>query len=225
MRIIDLTISSVALLFLLPFFVLICVILKFTGEGEIFFKQDRVGQFGKSFKVLKFATMLKNSPNMGSGTITSKNDPRILPFGKFLRKTKINELPQFLNILYGQMSLIGPRPHAERDLYGIQSEAMDIILKLKPGLSGIGSIVFRNEEQILSTLEDPRPFYDSTIAPYKASLEVWYSRNKSIYLNLQLMLITLLVVMRKRSVNVYTIFPDLPEMPLPLKPFLDLDIT
>jgi lipopolysaccharide/colanic/teichoic acid biosynthesis glycosyltransferase len=225
MRIIDFTISSLVLLFLLPFFILIILILKLTGEGEIFFRQERVGQFGKPFKVVKFATMLKNSPNMGSGTLTSKNDPRILPFGKFLRKTKINELPQLLNILNGQMSLIGPRPHAKRDLHGVQPEVMDIILKLKPGLSGIGSIVFRNEEQILSTLEDPRPFYDCIIAPYKASLEGWYSHNKSIHLNLQLVLITLLVVLRKRTVNVYAIFPDLPEMPLDLKPFLDIDKT
>jgi len=223
MRIIDLVISIFALLCLLPLFVIISLILRYTGEGEIFFRQDRVGQFGESFKVIKFATMLKDSPNMGSGTITSKNDPRILPVGKFLRKTKINELPQLLNVLYGQMSLIGPRPHAERDLAGIRPEVLNELLKLKPGLSGIGSIVFRNEEEILNTLEDPRPFYDSIIAPYKASLEVWYSCNKSNYLNLQLIIITLLVVMRNRSIKVHDIFSDLPKPPYELRSFLDVD--
>ena len=220
MRIIDISISICALLFLMPLFVIIIPLLKYTGEGEIFFKQNRVGQFGKSFKVIKFATMLKDSPNIGSGTITSKNDPRILPVGKFLRKTKINELPQFLNVLYGEMSLIGPRPHAKRDLSGVQPDVLEELFKLKPGLSGIGSIVFRNEEEILNTLEDPRPFYDSVIAPYKACLELWYSRNKSIYLNLQLIIITLSVVMNKRSVSVYDVFPELPELPQALKPFL-----
>ena len=219
MRIIDISISICALLFLMPFFAIIIPLLKCTGEGEIFFKQNRVGQFGKSFKVIKFATMLKDSPNIGSGTITSKNDPRILPVGKFLRKTKINELPQFLNVLCGEMSLIGPRPHAKRDLSGIKTDVLDELFKLKPGLSGIGSIVFRNEEDILNTLEDPRPFYDSVIAPYKANLELWYSRNKSIYLNLQLITITLCVVMKKSSVNVYDVFPGLPELPQALTPF------
>ena len=223
MRIIDTSISICALLFLIPFFAIIIPLLKCTGEGEIFFKQNRVGRFGKSFKVIKFATMLKDSPNIGSGTITSKNDPRILPVGKFLRKTKINELPQFLNVLYGEMSLIGPRPHAERDLRGIDSEVLEELLTLKPGLSGIGSIVFRNEEEILNTLDDPRPFYDSVIAPYKANLELWYSHNKSLYLNVQLIIITLRVVMNGRSVNVYDIFSSLPDIPQALKPFLTSD--
>lgn len=223
MRIIDISISICALLFLMPLFAIIIPLLKCTGEGEIFFKQKRVGQFGKSFKVIKFATMLKDSPNIGSGTITSKNDPRILPVGKFLRKTKINELPQFLNVLYGEMSLIGPRPHAKRDLNGIPSEILEEILKLKPGLSGIGSIVFRNEEGILNTFDEPRPFYDKVIAPYKADLELWYAQNKSLYLNVQLIIITIRVVMNKRSVNVYDVFTGLPNIPQALKPFLTSD--
>lgn len=223
MRFIDISISICALIFLMPLFAIIIPLLKCTGEGEIFFKQNRVGQFGKSFKVIKFATMLKDSPNIGSGTITSKNDQRILPVGKFLRKTKINELPQFLNVLFGEMSLIGPRPHAKRDLSGIHSEVLEELLKLKPGLSGIGSIVFRNEEEILNKLDDPRPFYDDVIAPYKASLELWYSRNKSLYLNLQLIFITLRVVLNKRSVNVYDVFLGLPDPSQALRPFLAPD--
>ena len=223
MRVIDISISLCALIFLVPFFAIIIPLLKFTGEGEIFFRQDRVGQFGRSFKVIKFATMLKDSPNIGSGTITSKNDPRILPVGKFLRKTKINELPQFLNVLYGEMSLIGPRPHVMRDLNGIRSEVLEELLKLKPGLSGFGSIVFRNEEEILNTLDDPRPFYDNVIAPHKANLELWYLHNKSLYLNLQLIIITLRVVLNKRSVNVYDVFLGLPDLPQALRPFLATD--
>ena len=223
MRIIDISISICALLFLMPLFAIIIPLLKCTGEGEILFKQKRVGQFGKSFKVIKFATMLKDSPNIGSGTITSKNDPRILPVGKFLRKTKINELPQFLNVLYGEMSLIGPRPHAKRDLNGIPSEILEELLKLKPGLSGIGSIVFRNEEGILNTFDEPRPFYDKVIAPYKADLELWYAQNKSLYLNVQLIILTIRVVINERSVNVYDVFAGLPNISQALKPFLTSD--
>ena len=220
MRIIDLLISLSALLFLSPLLMILCLILKFTGEGEIFFLQDRVGQYGKKFKVIKFATMLKNSPNMGAGTITAKDDPRILPFGRILRKTKINELPQLINVILGQMSLIGPRPHAEQDLKGIAPEILVKILQLKPGMSGIGSIIFRNEEEILNTLENPRPLYDDVIAPYKASLEIWYFKNRSIYLNVQLILLTVVVVIRKKSVLLHEIFTDLPQPPEILKKYL-----
>ena len=118
MRFIDLCFSSLGLIILLPLFLAVAILLKFTGEGDIFYLQERIGLNGKTFFIIKFATMLRNSPNIGSGTITSKNDSRILPVGKILRKTKINELPQLLNVLFGDMSIIGPRPHVECDLVG-----------------------------------------------------------------------------------------------------------
>ena len=99
-----------ALVLLSPLLLPLMFILRVTGEGEIFFPQSRVGRGGKDFKLYKFATMLKDSPNMGTGTVTVKNDPRVLPMGGFLRKTKINELPQLINIFNGDMSVIGPRP-------------------------------------------------------------------------------------------------------------------
>ena len=97
-RFFDIILSGLALLVLSPIFIIVIFILKLTGEGEIFFLQERIGKDGKLFKLYKFATMLKDSPNIGTGTITTKDDPRVLPVGKFLRKTKINELPQLLNI-------------------------------------------------------------------------------------------------------------------------------
>ena len=109
-RFFDILFSGIAILILSPLFIVVILILRFTGEGEIFFLQDRIGKGGNKFKLFKFVTMIKNSPDMGTGTITIKNDPRILPFGKFLRKTKINELPQLLNIFFGDMCIIGPRP-------------------------------------------------------------------------------------------------------------------
>ena len=105
-RFFDIFFSGLALLVLSPLLIPIFIFLKLTGEGEVFYLQDRVGRDGNNFKLYKFATMLKNSPNMSTGTVTVKNDPRILPAGKFLRNTKINELPQLLNIFFGESILI-----------------------------------------------------------------------------------------------------------------------
>ena len=107
-RFFDIFFSGLALLVLSPLLVPIVLILRFSGEGEIFFLQERIGKGGQVFKLFKFATMLKDSPNIGTGTVTMKGDPRVLPVGKFLRKTKINELPQLLNIFFGDTSVIGP---------------------------------------------------------------------------------------------------------------------
>lgn len=192
MRFFDFIFALTGLVLLSPILLIVMVILRFSGEREIFFRQRRKGQFGKEFQILKFATMLKNSPNMGSGTITSKNDPRILPVGRVLRKTKINELPQLVNVILGEMSLIGPRPHAERDLVGIDRVVLDKVLSLKPGLSGVGSLVFRNEEKILQKFEDPRSFYDNELAPYKAQLEIWFLENNGIKMYFVLILATLI---------------------------------
>ena len=141
-RFFDIIFSGIALTLLSPFFLPLMFILRITGEGEVFFSQNRVGLGGKNFKLYKFATMLKDSPQMGTGTVTVKNDPRILPLGGFLRKTKINELPQLINIFNGNMSIIGPRPQTRRcfDAYPLSSQ--NEIIKVRPGLSGIGSIVF-----------------------------------------------------------------------------------
>jgi len=113
-RFFDIVFSSIAIVVLSPLFIVVMIILRFTGEGEVFFRQNRVGKDGTKFKVIKFATMLKASPTIGTGTVTLKNDPRILPFGKILRRAKINQLPQLINVLKGEMSIIGPRPQDQR---------------------------------------------------------------------------------------------------------------
>ena len=110
----DIIVSVIALILLIPFFIPIIITLKLTGEGEVFYFQQRIGLKNSTFQIWKFATMLKNSQNIGTGTITIKDDPRILPIGKFLRYTKLNELPQLLNIFIGDMSIIGPRPQTQR---------------------------------------------------------------------------------------------------------------
>ena len=146
-RFFDVLLSAIALFILLPLFLPITILLKSTGEGEVFFLQERIGKDGKKFMLFKFATMLKNSPNIGTATVTMKNDPRVLPVGRFLRKTKINELPQLLNIFFGDMSVIGPRPLTSEAFESYSDNTKYLIKKVRPGLSGIGSIVFRAEER------------------------------------------------------------------------------
>ena len=108
-RFLDISISIITLICLLPVFIPIIILLKFTGEGEVIYNQPRIGKNGKKFGLFKFATMLKNSPTSGAGPITIKDDPRVLPVGRFLRKSKVNELPQLINVLFGEMSIVGPR--------------------------------------------------------------------------------------------------------------------
>ncbi len=154
-RVLDITVAVIAIMLFLPFGLVIMLILKFTGEGEIFFLQTRVGKDGKHFKIIKFATMLKASPNMGTGTVTVKNDPRVLPFGKILRKAKLNEVPQFINVLKTDMSLVGPRPMALRDFAYYPPQIQKRLIAVRPGLTGIGSIIFRDEESIMANSSKP----------------------------------------------------------------------
>ena len=215
-RLFDILFSGLALLVLSPLLISIMIILKLTGEGEIFYVQQRDGKDGKMFGLLKFATMLKDSPNLGTGTITVKGDPRVLPVGKFLRKTKINELPQLLNILKGDMSIIGPRPQDKRCFVVFNKEDQENIKKVRPGLSGIGSIIFRDEEEIMSSkeIEDKVAFYDNVISPYKGKVESWYIKNQSLGLYFKLIYLTLLiVVIPEYIIHFNKLFKDFPEPP------------
>ena len=193
-RFLDIYISGIALILLLPLLTPLIIVLRFTGEGEVFFKQVRVGFKGKKFEIYKFATMLKDSPNIGARTLTMQNDPRVLPIGKFLRKTKINELPQLLNIFIGNMSIVGPRPLVPDGEINYTSKQSKIIRSVTPGVTGIGSLVLRDEESFYAHREDAKDFYINVISPYKASLEIWYIENKSFLLNLKIILATILAV-------------------------------
>lgn len=194
-RLLDITASSIALLLFLPFGLIIAVVLRFTGEGEIFYVQTRIGRNGKPFGMIKFATMLKDSPNMGPGTITCKNDSRILPFGKFLRKTKLNEVPQLINVLKGDMSLVGPRPLTPQTFGYYPPDVQQQIIKVRPGLTGIGSVVFRDEESIIAgSSKSVIDCYKQDIAPYKGHLELWYIENRSFRLDLKLIFLTAVVM-------------------------------
>lgn len=213
-RFFDILLSGFAVLCLFPLLLPVMIILKLTGEHYIFYVQKRIGKGGKPFGLLKFATMLKNSPNMGTGCITTKSDPRVLPFGAFLRKTKINELPQLFNILLGDMSIIGPRPVTDDHFSYYSQEMQEGIAKLVPGLSGIGSVVFRDEESIISRSGmDYTEFYRTQIAPYKGALELWYLSHKSIWVDFKIIFLTAWVVVFPKSDLTYKFFKDLPAKP------------
>ena len=212
-RSLDIVVSFVALVILLPFFIPIIIILKFTAEGEVFYFQERIGINNSRFQIWKFATMLKNSMDMGSGSITLQNDFRVTKIGVFLRKTKINELPQIINVLKGDMSLVGPRPLVAKTFSAYNEDVQSNIYNVKPGITGIGSILFRDEESIVSAVlnEDPFEFYKRVIAPYKGEVEMWYQKNCSFYLDIQLILITSWVILSPKTRLYEKWFSNLPK--------------
>ena len=198
-RFLDLLISSVVLLLLAPLLIVVIVLLKLTGEHEAFYLQERVGKSGKSFRVIKFATMLKESPNLQGGFLTQKDDPRVLPVGRILRKWKINELPQLFNVWIGQMSLVGPRPQA-RVHYDIYTEDQKAAIdSQKPGLTGLGSLIFRDEEALLESSNLRFDYvHDRLITPYKGELETWYSANNSPMAYIKILVLTAVSLLMPR---------------------------
>lgn len=220
-RFFDIIFSFIALTILFPFMLPIIIGLKLTGEHDVFYGQLRVGKGGKNFKVLKFATMLRNSPNLIGGLYTSTNDPRILPMGKFLRKTKINELPQLLNIFVGQMSVIGYRPTVRQHYEGYSEAFKQKAMNTVPGLSGIGSIAFRDEEEILQKCgQDKNYFHQKIIVPYKSQLEYWYMDHKTLGNYFKLIFLTVDAVLNSNSKKWRTAFKDLPPVPAELNQYI-----
>lgn len=211
----DIVSSFIALLILSPLLIPIVIGLKLTGEGYIFYLQKRVGLKNKHFDIYKFATMLKDSANMKGGLLTTKGDPRITPMGGFLRKSKINELPQLLNILFGHMSVVGPRPVMQKSFDQYPDHVQEVIYNVRPGLTGIGSIVFRDEEELITNVRDKGgdtwDFYKNKIYPHKGQLEKWYQNNQSFWVDLKIILATAWVVIRPNSNIVYKWFRGLPK--------------
>ena len=169
-RTFDILTSGIAIVILSPLLIPVIIGLKLTGEGYILYKQERVGYKNKKFLIWKFATMLKDSANMTGGIMTTKKDPRITPMGGFLRKSKINELPQLFNILFGHMSVVGPRPVMKVSFEAYPEEVKEVIYNVKPGLTGIGSIIFRDEEELITDVKnkggDVHEFYVNQIYPH-----------------------------------------------------------
>lgn len=219
-RLFDLVISGLSILVLSPLLLPIILLLRITGEGEVFFSQDRIGKGGSLFSLHKFATMLKDSPNIGSGTLTVQNDPRILPLGKFLRKTKINELPQLFNVFKGEMSIIGPRPQSPRNFLAFSEDVQKNIMRISPGLTGLGSIFFSDEESMLTSSVNHDEFYDSVIMPYKGNLETWYVNHATILIDLKIAYLTVFkIIFPKLRLNLAEFFDGLPNPPKELQKY------
>ena len=215
-RVFDLVFAILALLVLTPFMLPIMVLLRVTGEGYVFYRQKRVGFKNRTFEILKFATMLKNSPSMKGGAITTDRDPRILPMGHFLRKTKINELPQLINVVLGEMSFVGPRPLMREQSFDLYSEEVKkSIYNVKPGITGLGSLIFRDESGLISTVAnaggDPKLFYQNIIFPHKGAVEQWYQANQSFYMDLVILAGTAISLFAPGSDLIYTFFPEVPR--------------
>jgi lipopolysaccharide/colanic/teichoic acid biosynthesis glycosyltransferase len=199
------------LLFPLLFFT---TILLFVLNGQVLYSKPRIGFNQKPFTILKFVTMIPNSHNMTYGTMTIGNDPRITPIGRILRKFKIDELPQLWNVLIGNMSFVGPRPLDKSEFDCYSDEVKNKIYSVKPGITGVGSIVFRNEDKILSDpTVSPISLYKQKIAPHKGELELWYLENQSFYVDFMILLLTGLAIFVPNNQLIYRVFPSLPVKP------------
>lgn len=212
-RFFDICIALFALIALAWLLLPCMLILLCTGEHYVFYYQERIGKGGKPFKIIKFTTMLFNSPNMPGGTITTRNDPRVLPFGRFLRMTKINELPQILNVLNGTMSIVGSRPLVVAGYNLYSPEVQKCIYSINPGVTGLGSLFLRDEEKYLSAQSDPEKFYREEIIPFKASLEKWYHDHMSLGTDLIIIILTAMVILFPRTRNYSFFLKDLPPSP------------
>jgi lipopolysaccharide/colanic/teichoic acid biosynthesis glycosyltransferase len=216
-RVIEFLFSLIGLLILLPVLLVIGIILKVTGEREVFYLQERTGKNNKTFSIYKFATMLKDSVNIGNKGLTVRNDPRITKFGKLLRITKLNELPQILNVVIGDMSLVGPRPLLVKSVSKYAPEVQSCIYKNRPGITGIGSLVFRDEEKLVTAYKnlgkDPLEYYQNHIYPYKGKLEIWYYNNQSFSVDFKILFLTFWSLINSNSELVFNAFKGLPTRP------------
>ncbi len=192
-RLLDVTAALIGLLVLAPIFVVIAILIRLDSPGPVFFNGKRVGQYGKIFDILKFRSMVPDAPQRGAA-ITSQDDPRITRIGKVLRKTKVDELPSLVNVLKGEMSLVGPRPEAPYwvERYTPQQRA---VLNVKPGITGLAQVKYRHEEALLRTadLETTYP----RIMNDKLSIDLGYVENQSLVLDLRILLETVEALFRQ----------------------------
>lgn len=194
-RVFDLIVSFIALLFLALPFILISFAIVCDSKGGAFFKQVRVGKNGKEFKIMKFRTMVTNAEAKGL-QISTSGDSRITKVGKFLRKTKIDELPQLFNVFVGQMSFVGPRPEVPKYVAMYNEEQRNVLL-VKPGITDEASIVFRDENTILENAEDTEAAYINEIMPVKLNLNLKYIRKMGLFYNIKIIFKTVFAVLKK----------------------------
>ena len=191
-RLLDIVLSLLGLLFLLPIFLILAVWIKFDSQGSIFFRQIRVGKDGKGFRIYKFRTMIVNAEKMGIITI-GERDPRITNSGYFLRKYKLDELPQLINVLKGEMSFVGPRPEVRKYVEMYNQEQLKI-LTVKPGITDYASIEYINEDEILGKSSDPEKTYIEEIMPQKTKYNMKYINNKTVIEYFKIIFLTIIKI-------------------------------
>jgi len=187
-RAFDVLLSFVALIILLPFLMIVAILIKLMMPGPVLFSQERVGLGGRRFRILKFRSMKINNSGV---SITLKNDDRITPLGRFLRRSKIDELPQLWNILIGEMSFVGFRPDVPGYHDQLQGDQR-LLLSIMPGLTGADSLAYPNEEDILQHQPDPQAFYDQYLFPDKVRINMAYMKKQSFLFDLKIIVYTLL---------------------------------
>lgn len=184
-RLFDVMVSLVGILILAPLMLAISVIIKFRSVGPILYKQQRVGWHEALFNVYKFRTMVDKADTMGS-SVTTGIDPRITPVGRFLRKTKLDELPQLFNVLKGEMSFVGPRPDTP-DIIAKYTPEMREIFAARPGITSVATLHFRDEEDILARVTEPDKFYKEIVVPLKVELAMEHVRKNSFWFDLSIL--------------------------------------
>jgi len=211
-RFFDLFFSIILLIFFLPIFIFIIVVLFVFNNGDVFYFQTRLGLNNKIFRIIKFSSMMKDSLSLPGGATTTRNDPRVTKIGKFLRITKLNELPQLINVIIGNMSFVGPRPLMNEGFSQFTVEAKSVLYKSKPGITGVSSVVFRDEEKYVTYSGIiPELFYKDYIFPYKSKLELWYYKNKSFYVDIMLIILTAIKIVFPSSRIEFKVFKTLPK--------------
>ncbi|HET8924046.1 MAG TPA: sugar transferase [Candidatus Acidoferrum sp.] len=194
-RWLDIVCSFAGLIVLSPIFLLVALAVKLTSNGPIFFRQTRVGQFGDLFRILKFRTMRVENA-VGASLITASGDPRITPVGRFLRKTKIDELPQLMNVLLGEMSLVGPRPEVSKYV-AIYSESQRLVLLIQPGITGLAAMNNAQEDELLAAQQDKERFYRAVLLPAKVAIDMAYCKNVRFTEDLRIIFATFVKIFRR----------------------------
>ena len=185
----DLIFSTIGILILSPVFLIVAIIIKIDSKGPIYFRQDRVGKNNEVFQIHKFRTMEINSESLGKLTIGE--DKRITNFGRWLRKNKIDELPQLIDVLYGKMSIVGPRPELKVYVDTYPEDIKKKILSVKPGITDYASITMTDESLLLASQKNPQEAYINNILPKKLVLSAKYVDNKNIFIDVKIIFLTL----------------------------------
>ena len=187
-RLFDFLFSVLVLLIITPFLVFISILIKFGSKGPVFFRQVRIGKGGKEFKIFKFRTMVLDADKKGLLTIGGR-DPRVTAIGYYLRKFKMDELPQFINVLLGDMSIVGPRPEVKKfvDMY---TQEQRKVLSVRPGITDYASLLYKDENDVLASYPNPEKAYIEIVMPHKLGINLDYVANQSLWMDLKIIALT-----------------------------------